>query len=86
MTALMPGPTDTEFFERANIQGTPVWDAPKDDPAEVARDGYTALMAGKDRIVAGSAKNKMQDVVARMLPDRARAALHAGQTRPPEQG
>jgi NAD(P)-dependent dehydrogenase (short-subunit alcohol dehydrogenase family) len=39
VTALMPGPTDTEFFERAGMQGSNADEGPKDDPADVARDG-----------------------------------------------
>jgi uncharacterized protein len=58
VTALQPGPTDTDFFERAGMEDTKVADADKDDPAEVARDGFEALMAGKDHVIAGSGKNK----------------------------
>ena len=51
VTALRPGPTDTEFFERAGMQDTKVAAKDKDDPADVARQGFEALMAGKDRVV-----------------------------------
>jgi len=84
ITALLPGPTDTDFFDRAGMQDTPVDDGPKDDPAEVARDGFTALMAGDDKVVAGSFKNKLQAAGARLLPDTAKAAVHAAQTKPKE--
>ncbi len=47
VTALLPGPTDTEFFERAGLAGTAVGSPGKDDPADVARDGFEALMAGQ---------------------------------------
>jgi short-subunit dehydrogenase len=47
VTALMPGPTDTEFFDRAGMQDTPVDEGKKDDPAEVARDAFRALMSGR---------------------------------------
>src|SRR3989440_594908 len=61
VTALMPGPTDTEFFDRAGMQGTKLReDVSKDDPAEVAREGFEALLAGQDHVVAGSMKNKVQ--------------------------
>jgi len=40
VTALMPGPTDTEFFERADMLDTKVGSADQDDPADVARDGF----------------------------------------------
>jgi uncharacterized protein len=77
VTALMPGPTDTKFFDRAGMQGTKVDESPKDDPVDVARDGIEAMMAGKDHIVAGSAKNKLQSAMAKVLPARLTAAVHA---------
>jgi short-subunit dehydrogenase len=82
VTALLPGPTDTEFFERAGMEGTPVGSSDKDDPADVARDGFEALMAGKSQVVGGSAKNKVQVAAAKLLPDQARAATHAKMTKP----
>lgn len=82
VTALLPGPTDTEFFERAGMEGTAVDSSAKDDPADVARDGFEALMAGRSQVVGGSAKNKVQAATARLLPDRARAATHAKMTKP----
>jgi uncharacterized protein len=82
VTALLPGPTDTEFFERAGMEGTPVDSSSKDDPADVARDGFEALMAGKSQVVGGSAKNKVQAAAAKLLPDQARAATHATMTKP----
>jgi len=54
----------------------------KDDPAEVAKDGFEALMAGKDHVVAGSAKNRMQAAAAKVMPQTAAAATHAKQTQP----
>ena len=82
VTALQPGPTDTEFFERAGMEDTKAGEGKKDDPAEVAKDGFEALMAGKDRVVAGSAKNKAQVAGGKILPEKARAAMHAAQTKP----
>jgi short-subunit dehydrogenase len=82
VTALLPGPTDTEFFGRADMEGTPVGSSAKDDPATVARDGFEALMAGKSQVVAGSLKNKIQTAGARLIPDQARAAIHARMTKP----
>ena len=84
VTALLPGPTDTEFFDRAGMEGTNVDSAAKDDPADVARDGFEALMAGKSQVVAGSVKNKAQVAAARLMPDQARAAVHAKMTKPEE--
>jgi short-subunit dehydrogenase len=82
VTALLPGPTDTEFFGRAHMEGTPVGSSAKDDPAIVARDGFAALMAGKSQVVAGSLKNKIQTAGARLMPEQARAAIHARMTKP----
>jgi uncharacterized protein len=82
VTALQPGPTDTEFFERAGMEDTKVAEASKDDPAEVAKDGFEALMAGKDHVIAGSAKNKAQVAAGKLLPEQARARVHAAQTKP----
>lgn len=82
VTALMPGPTDTEFFDRAGMQDTPVADAKKDDPAEVAADGFEALMAGKDSVVAGSVKNKAQVAGGRLMSEPAKAGVHARMTKP----
>jgi uncharacterized protein len=85
VTALLPGPTDTEFFDRARMQDTPVAEARKDDPAEVARDAFQALMAGDDKVVAGSVKNLLQAAAARLAPEQFKAARHAAQTKPKDQ-
>jgi short-subunit dehydrogenase len=82
VTALMPGPTDTGFFERADLEDTKLGAGPKDDPADVARDGFEALMAGKERVVSHSAKTKAQGRGSRFLPDSAKAALHRRMAEP----
>jgi len=82
VTALMPGPTDTEFFERAGLEDTKVGQSDKDDPAEVARDGFEALMAGQDHVVAGSRKNRAQAGTAKVMPARAGAAMHGRMAEP----
>ena len=82
VTALMPGPTDTDFFERAGLEDTKLGRAPKDDPRDVARDGFEAMMAGKDHVVAGSARNKLLTAAGRLLPDKATAAMHAKLSQP----
>lgn len=76
VTALQPGPTDTNFFNRANMLDTKVGADKKDDPADVARDGFDALMAGKDHVVAGSFKNKVQSTMAQVTPDKVTAEMH----------
>jgi short-subunit dehydrogenase len=64
------------------MEGTSVDSSDKDDPAEVAKDGFEALMAGKSQVVGGSAKNKVQAAAAKLMPDQARAAVHARMTKP----
>jgi uncharacterized protein len=76
VTSLMPGPTDTNFFERAHMQDTRVGSSGKDDPAEVAQQGFEALMKGKERVVAGSLTNRIMAYGGRFVPDRAKAEVH----------
>lgn len=82
ITVLMPGATETEFFERAGMMDTKLGTSEKEDAAEVARQGFEALMAGKDHIVAGSFKNKLQAGAGHALPDTMVADLHRKQSEP----
>jgi short-subunit dehydrogenase len=82
VTSLMPGPTETEFFERAGMEDTPVGSEEKDDPAEVARQGFEALMAGKEKVVGGSFKNKVQTVAGKVIPDSVKAEMHRKMAEP----
>lgn len=82
VTALMPGPTDTEFFDRADMDGTKVAEGPKDDPADVAKEGFDAMMAGDDHVVAGSWKNRAQTAAGTLLPDAVKAKVHRRMTEP----
>jgi short-subunit dehydrogenase len=82
VTALLPGPTDTEIFDRGGMEHTRVAEGPKDDPAKVAQDAFKALIAGDDKIVPGSVKNLLQALATRVVPDQLKAARHAAQTKP----
>jgi short-subunit dehydrogenase len=82
ITALMPGPTETEFFERAEMEDTKVGAGEKDDPAQVARQGYEALMAGREKVVGGSFKNKVQTVAGKVIPDSKKAEMHRQMAEP----
>ena len=82
VTALLPGPTETNFFHRADMDDTKVGQSKKDDPADVARDGFEALMAGKDKVIAGSLKTKVQGVVSELIPPTASAQVHRGMSEP----
>ncbi|MCP2249261.1 SDR family NAD(P)-dependent oxidoreductase [Lentzea aerocolonigenes] len=82
VTTLMPGPTDTEFFERAGMQDTKVAAGDKDDPAKVAQQGFDALMKGDDHVVAGSLKNKVQAIAGKVAPDPVKAKMMRTMTEP----
>jgi short-subunit dehydrogenase len=82
VTSLLPGATDTAFFTRAGMEDTKVGAEEKDDPREVARAGFEALMAGKDSVIAGAFKNKVQGTLARLLPEPMGAGLQAQYNKP----
>jgi short-subunit dehydrogenase len=82
ITSLQPGPTDTKFFERAGMQDTKVGAGKKDDPAVVAKEGFEALMAGRDHVVAGSMKNKVQSTMSKIVPETTAAEMHGKQAEP----
>lgn len=82
LTLLMLGPTDTEFFERAGMEDTAVGQGSKDDPADVARQGFEALMAGDKRVVSSSIKTKVQEMANRVIPDQLKAELHRKMAEP----
>jgi uncharacterized protein len=82
ITSLMPGPTDTNFFHRAEMADTRVGSGAKDDPAQVAEQGFEALMKGEEKVVAGSVKTKVQATAAKLMPDRANAQMHRKMAEP----
>lgn len=82
VTSLMPGPTDTNFFHRAEMDDTRVGAGKKDDPAVVAKEGFEALMKEKEKVVAGSWKTKVQGVGAKAMPDRLKAEMHRRMAEP----
>jgi short-subunit dehydrogenase len=82
LTTLMPGPVETEFFDRAEMMDTSVGvSESKSDPADVARDGWDALMAGKANIVSGW-KNKLQVAAANVTPAAILAEQHRKMAEP----
>lgn len=82
VTALMPGPTDTNFFHRAEMDDTRVGAGQKDDPAVVAKQGFEAMLKDKEKVVAGSAKTKVQGAASKVMPDSAKAAMHKRMAEP----
>ena len=82
ITCLMPGVTDTEFFERADLMDTKVGTQEnKDDPAKVAKIGFEAMMEGKGDVVAGL-KNKLQTAAATVTPSAVLAEQHRKMAEP----
>lgn len=82
VTTLMPGPVETEFFERADMRDTSVGASDsKSDPADVARDGWNALMKGEAHIVSGL-KSKIQAAVAHVTPAAVLAEQHRKMAEP----
>jgi short-subunit dehydrogenase len=81
VTCLMPGATDTEFFERADMLDTKVGTDAKDDPADVARDGFDAMMKGLGDVVSGW-KNKLQTTMASVTPSGVLAEQHRRMAEP----
>lgn len=82
ITNLMPGPVETEFFARGDMLDTSVGASDtKSDPADVAKDGWDALMAGKASVFSGW-KNKIQGVLANVTPNAVLAEQHRGMAEP----
>ena len=82
VTALVPGPTDTEFFEANDMVDTPLGRGPKDDPAKVAKEAVDGLLDGKNKVVVRSFKAKAQAILGAVLPQPAKAAVHGRATKP----
>ncbi|MES2828438.1 MAG: SDR family oxidoreductase [Bacteroidota bacterium] len=83
ITALMPGATDTDFFNKADMEDSKAVQDKESlsDPADVAKDGYEALMAGKDKVISGF-KNKLQVGMSNLMPDSVVASNMYEQQKP----
>jgi uncharacterized protein len=81
VTCLMPGATETEFFERADMMDTRVGQGEKDNPADVARVGFDAMMQGDGDVVSGWG-NKLQAAVANVTPAARLAEQHRKKAEP----
>ncbi len=82
VTVLMPGVTDTKFFERAGLMDTKVGqDDRKMNPADVAKYGYDAMMRGEGDVVAGLG-NKIQAAMAAVTPQSMLAEQHRKMAEP----
>lgn len=86
VTALQPGPTDTDFFDRAGIGDTKIGTEGKKDsePYDVAKQGYEALMKGEQHVFAASFKLKTEGAIMGLVPDAVQAAMHKSSLEPAE--
>jgi short-subunit dehydrogenase len=81
VTALLPGATATDFFRKAEMGSSKIMEEEMADPADVAKDGYDALMDGKDMVVSGL-KNKVQVATSGIKSDEKQASKMAKQQEP----
>ena len=81
VTCLMPGATETEFFERADMLDTKIGAGKKDDPADVAKIGFEAMMKGDGDVVSGL-KNKIQSALTAVTPSGVLAKQHGKMAKP----
>lgn len=81
MTCLMPGATETQFFRRAEMMDTAIGTAEKDDAADVANNGFDAMMKGEGDVVSG-AKNKVMSAAANVTPAGVLASQHRKMAEP----
>jgi short-subunit dehydrogenase len=81
VTCLMPGATETDFFERADMMDTKIGQAKKDDAAAVAQQGFDAMIKGEGDVVTGW-HNKLQTAIANITPAGMLAEMHRGMAQP----
>ncbi|MDQ0139011.1 SDR family NAD(P)-dependent oxidoreductase [Cupriavidus necator] len=81
VTCLMPGATETDFFERADLLDTRLGQQQKADPAEVARIGFDAMMRGEGEVVPGW-QNKLRAAIAMVTPADVLAEQHRRMAEP----
>jgi short-subunit dehydrogenase len=84
VTALQPGPANTDFFHRAGMDNTEVGSSGKTEsqPDDVARQGIEALLSGKDHVYAASAKTKIEGMLANVTPGSVKGAMHEKMAKP----
>lgn len=81
VTCLMPGATETDFFDRADMLDTKVGQSRKEDPADVAKTGFDAMMRGEADVVSGW-QNKLRAAIAAITPSTVMAEMHRGMAEP----
>ncbi len=81
VTCLMPGATETDFFERADMMDTKVGQSDKQSPEDVAKVGYDAMMRGEADVVSGW-QNKLRAAISSITPSTVMAEMHRGMAEP----
>jgi len=84
VTALQPGPTDTDFFHRAGMDDTSVGQKGKKEsqPDDVAHQGIEALLSGKDHVYSASLTTKIEGMLANAVPGSMKGAMHEKMAKP----
>ena len=87
VTALQPGPTDTEFFDRGHMSNTEVGTKGKkqSEPYDVATDGINALLAGDEHVYAHALGLKVEGALMGLIPESVQAAMHNKMAKPLDQ-
>jgi len=81
VTCLMPGATETDFFERADMLDTPIGQSEKADPADVAREGFEAMLNGDGEVITGW-QNKLRAAISHFIPAAIAAEQHRKMAEP----
>jgi short-subunit dehydrogenase len=81
VTCLMPGATETEFFERADLLDTKVGASKKQPADEVAKQGFEAMQKGDGDVVTGW-NNKLRQAISLITPSGALAEMHRKMAEP----
>lgn len=81
VTCLMPGATETDFFDRADMLDTKIGQQEKDDPRMVAKAGFEAMMAGRGEVITGW-QNKLRAAIAHVMPADTLAEMHRSMAQP----
>jgi uncharacterized protein len=82
VTLLQPGTTESNFFERAGLEDTKIGQDDKDSAAQVAKDGFEGMLAGKASVLAGSFKSKVEGALNEVLPEPMKARAYAKESKP----
>ena len=81
VTCLKPGPVETEFFHRAELDDTKVGQSKKNPAEDTARVGWEAMKDGK-RSVVDTWSSQLQTVGAKILGGGVSAEQHRGMAEP----